>query len=433
MADGETPGMTRMVVVGAGLVGLATAYFARQRGADVLVLDRRQVGSGASLGNAGWLAPSLSAPLPAPGLPRAALASMLSGDGAFRLAWRGALGYLPWLRHFRKFCTDSAHQRGFEAMAELADGCLDAYDEMAADGVSFQMARTGLLYVARTKQKAAATREALRPLAGVGVQPSEILTGDDLATLEPALTTDLSGFRVVTDRSVDPASVLHGLAARLDEMGVPIRTDDPVRGFHIDDGRISAVVTRTTRHRADVVVLAAGAHTGRLAGRCGLRLPIRSGTGHSFSVAPPTTPAQPLYLLEAKVAITPMPGRVRVTGGFDLTSPNPETKPRRVRAIASSASHYATWAGGPRRDEWAGSRPILPDGLPAIGPVPAIESMYINSGHAMLGVTLAPASGKLLADSILGTPGEPTPPAFSPARFDPGQRTRPSPGRWLSV
>ena len=417
--DSKTLGMTRVVVAGAGLVGLCTAYYATKAGAEVLVLDRGEIGAGASLGNAGWLATSLSGPLPGRGLARVALASLLDRDGAFRLPWRQAVPSLPWLWQFRRFCNEPAYQRGLEATAGLARESLALYDGLAADGVQFHMASTGLLYVAQSQEKAEIARKALVPLAVFGVDAGPLLQGPDLCSLEPSLTNrELSGFLVASDRSVDPGSLLHGLVDRLVQMGVEIRTGAEVEDIESRDGWVRAVRVDGARYPADTVVLATGARTGQLAARSRLRLPMRAGTGYSFSVSPPMVPARPLYLVEAKVAITPMPNRVRVTGGFDLTGVNAALRGTRVQAVAAAASAYAGWTVGRREDSWVGSRPVLPDGLPAVGAVPHVGGLYVNSGHGMLGVTLAAASGKMLVDVInQGLSDVPLDP-FAPARFD---------------
>jgi D-amino-acid dehydrogenase len=211
---------------------------------------------------------------------------------------------------------------------------------------------------------------------------------------------------------------MSGLETWLSERGVEVDRRRQVTGFSARGGTVHAVRTEKGRLLADAVVIAAGAWSGPLARRLGLRLPLQAGKGYSFSVDLGARPRAPLYLLEGRVAVTEMAGRVRCAGMMELSGVDPRVDPRRLRALARHASAYLQpWPGDDTVTEaWAGLRPMTPDGLPVIGFVPGTSNALLATGHAMLGVTLGPTTGEAVADLLDGKEDERLAP-FSPARF----------------
>jgi D-amino-acid dehydrogenase len=165
----------------------------------------------------------------------------------------------------------------------------------------------------------------------------------------------------------------------------------------------------------DAVVIAAGAWSAPLCRKLGYRLPLQAGKGYSFSVALPQPPRRPLYLLEAKVAVTELAGRTRFAGMMELTGADTRLQPRRLGALEHHARRYfRDWAAP--QNAWAGLRPMVPDGLPVIGAIPGIDNAFLATGHAMLGITLGPVSALAVADLLDGK-DDPVLAPFTPARF----------------
>lgn len=410
-----------ITVVGGGVVGLATAYHLRRRGAEVVVLEAATVGAGASWGNAGWLVPSMSAPLAAPGMVREALASLTDRNGAFRVGPAQLPRLAPWLLRFAGQCTTSRYDAGLAATARFAASAMDDYDELAADGVAFEMQRAGLLFACLDDRRADKARRSMLPMTSFGVDiPDDVQGGDELRLREPALSNGVeAGFEVRGERAVHPGSLLAGLTTALVRSGVDVRERTPVDGFDVRAGRVRAVFTPQGPVRTSAVVLAAGAWTGRLARRLGARIPLQAGTGYSFSVRPIVVPSRPLYLVEAKTGTANIGGdRIRIAGTMAMTGVRQRLDLARLHALARAAAPYlSTWFEGSEGDNWSGMRPMTPDGLPAIGVLPTMRNAYVSTGHAMLGVTLAPTSGRALASLVLDgqAPDELLP--FSPSRF----------------
>ncbi|MHB8339783.1 MAG: NAD(P)/FAD-dependent oxidoreductase [Mycobacteriales bacterium] len=396
--------MARVVVVGGGVVGLAAAYYLVRGGAQVTVVDSGRVGHAASWGNAGWVAPSLSGPVPGPGVLRYAARSAFHPDSAAYFRPRIDAGLLPWTVRFIRSCNHRHYTEGLEATARLAARTMGLFDGLAADGVTFDMWAAGLSFLALSTEAAQAELDLLAPLRRFGYRLPERLTeGSALRERYPVLSRAVAaGFQVTGERHVDPRTLTAGLAGWLVGAGARVVENTSVSSFPRGDARVTAVETNAGAFPADAVVLAAGAWTGRLLRRLGVRLPLQGGKGYSFSVQLADPPSTPLYLLEAKMGVTPLGGRVRFAGTMEIAGLDNRLDPRRLAAMTRNAQHYVVdWPADTLAEQWAGLRPMTGDGLPVIGPAPGVPNVFIATGHAMLGVTLAPATGEALSRLVL--------------------------------
>ena len=432
--------MGRTVVIGAGIIGLACAYELRRRGEDVVVLDKSEPGAAASAGNAGWITPSLSGPVAAPGIVRQSVKWILRPDSPLYMRPRADAMFLSWLLSFCRHCTERAYQAGLDAVATLNAQTMTLYDALVADGVRFEMRRQGVLFafLSRTAlEHAAADLDRMRS-HGYGI--ARHLTGPEARDLEPILSSAvLGGIVVDEERHVRPESLTAGLVARLVEMRATIRAGLEATGFRTprassmvpaqnkstlshntaSAGTVRAVTTANGSIEADRFVIAAGAWSADLTRKLGFRLPMQAGKGYSITLlgAAPRI-GRPLYLDEARVAVSSFDGAFRLAGTMELSGINTHLDQRRVEAIRRSADRYlVNWRHGSHEDIWVGMRPLTPDGLPVIGAVPGYNNVYLATGHAMLGITLAPATAAALAGLMLeGTSTVDLRP-FEPARF----------------
>lgn len=414
--------MSRTVIVGAGAVGLATAYELRKRGVDVLLLDRGEPGAACSAGNAGWVVPTYSSPLPAPGLVSTSIRWMARRDSPLYIRPRVDPRFSRWVWRFWRNCRPAPFQAGLRALAALNTRTMPLYDALAADGVSFEMHRAGLLFLGLTRAKVESAAAEIGEMQMTGYHRPPVLSAADLHDLEPGLSGDVAGgFHVVQERHLRPETLMAGLTARVREMGVNIQTGTDVTGLAQRDRIVTGVMTADGAVDADRVVIAAGAWSGQLARRFELDLPVEAGKGYSITVEQPERVVRhPLDLIEAHAAVTPFDGALRVAGTMELSGVNLRLEPARVAAIRRAGDRYlGGWQRGAREHVWVGMRPLTPDGLPLIGSAPGFENLYVATGHAMLGITLAPATGEALAE--LMTTGVPTA-DLSP--FDPGRFAR---------
>lgn len=409
--------MSRVVVVGAGVVGLCTAWSLQRRGHEVVVLDSRTAPEAASWGNAGWVVPSLAAPVPGPGVPWFGVRSLATPGAPFRM--RPSVRLAPWLLAFTRNCSRPAHERGTLATLELGRNAHARFDELLASGVQFCLQDKGVRYVGRTQAAVQAELEMLAPAAAYGyVIPAEPDDATTTRELEPALSRAVAASAYVKgDRHLDPGELVEGLESWLAERGVAVHRDQQVTGFVSRGDAVTSVRTSAGSQQADAVVIAAGARSAALCRQLGYRLPLQAGKGYSFLADLPVRPRTPLYLLEAKVAVTELARGVRFAGVMELSGVDPRLRPHRVQAMAAHASPYLhDWPDAVPQEQWAGLRPMTPDGLPVIGRVPFTDNVLVATGHAMLGVTLGPVTGEAVADLLDGR-SDPRLVPFSPDRF----------------
>jgi D-amino-acid dehydrogenase len=397
-----------VVVIGAGIVGACCAYELARDGAAVTVLDRGGGwGEGCSWGNAGLLVPSHARPIAAPENLRAGLRWMLRRDSPFGLRVRPALA--PWLARYVRASTARRAATGEALQRELSVEGLARFEELGIDG-GFR--RSGCLTVytgddAEQRAAAEAGSPAGRALA------AQALSASEAKALEPALTDAVrAGVLFPHEAHCDPVRLVQAIAAAAVARGVRLRTGVEARAV-----RPGAVDTGDGALTAGLVVVAAGAWSGRLARTLGIRLPVIAGKGYAVDYEASASPLRiPLYLHDERCVTNPMGPRLRVTGGLILGAPEQRSDPRRVRAIRQAATVFGVRAEP--RLTWSGLRPCTPDGLPVVGGHPRANGVLFATGHGMLGVTLGPLTGRLVADLAAGRAEPPALKRLSPARFE---------------
>jgi D-amino-acid dehydrogenase len=409
----------QVAVIGSGIVGLATAYSLAVRGAGVTILANRPPGAGASSNNAGWVVPSMAGPVPAPGVVLQTLRWMARRDSPVYVRPAASPSFVRFMTGMLRACNEASYAASFDATARLARGTLDTLDAWAADGIEWEGHAEGqvLAYLDPDELRRAVDDLPRTHRAGLS---AHVMSGDEARALVPDLADAVTGaIRFPEDRHLQPQSLVDGLATRLRALGV-----EPVEGtvtaaWALPSGGVELRGDFGSR-RADALVIAAGAWTARVARLLGVSLPIRPGKGYSLDYVPAQLGGRiPVMLSEAHVTVTPFEGATRVSGTMEFGGLDERVSRVRLRAVREAPLRYLrSWdPGGPSRTPSAGLRPMTPDGIAVIGRLAPYGSVYVASGHAMLGVTLAPRTGALLADLILdGREAEELLP-FSPARF----------------
>ncbi len=407
------------IVVGAGVIGLATAYFLAREGLSVTVVDEGEPGGGCSFGNMGWVCPSLAGPLPSPGIVGSSLLGMLDGTSPLYIKPAEIIHIWPWLLSFWRHSRAVHYAAGLKANLWLNRNTLALYDQWVADGVAFEMHCQGLLYVFRDRAEWHHKLETAGQVVEYGVPAPRKVDKEELEDLEPDLGPDVvGGILLPAERHVRPDSLTAGLVERLRKSGVTFRTGVSVSTLEADRSGIRSLRAGGERLQADVYVLGAGVHTTGLAKQAGLSLPIIAGKGYSLSIEGPNlTVRHPLYLGDTKVAVSPYGGILRIGGTMEFSGLNTRMDMRRVNSIRrASELYFRTPPTGSHVAVWTGMRPMTPDGLPVIGKAPRYDNLFVATGHGSDGVFMAPATGSLLCDLILGrAPREAL--AFDPNRF----------------
>lgn len=390
------------VVVGAGVVGLSTAWFLQERGIEVTVLDRRDVAAGASWGNAGWLSPGLAIPLNEPSVLRHGLRALLDRRAPLYVPATVDPALWRFLLRFAAHSTWREWNVAARAGALLNADCFEAFDVLVANGVRANPVEAPFVAAFESARQASGLLAELRRLTQAGQEIDyTAISGCHARELRPQLSQRVgAGVRLDGQRYVDPGEFVAALAESVRARGGTVR------------GGFEVVEVRPHRHAAtvraahgelvsgNVVVWATGAWSGRLARRWGVRVPVRAGRGYSFTVATEEPVSGPLYLPEARVACTPYRGGLRVAGTMEFRPPEAKLDTARIDAIVASARPFlrgVRW--DERTDEWVGPRPVTPDGRPLIGAVRA-PGVYLACGHGMWGLTQGPVTGRLLAEQI---------------------------------
>jgi len=412
----------RVAIVGGGAIGLAAGYFLQKAGAEVVILERGRLGDGASHGNAGWITPMLSAPLPAPGVRRQVLRTLGRPTSPVSITPRLDPALVLWLWRFWRNCSPSTYDAGLRAMGTLNRRTMPLFDELQQDGVQFSMWKKGLLFAFFTADGARGALSELDAMAELGYTvPQSVMGSEELRLLEPSLSPHVAaGYLLSQERHVEPQTLVQGLAARISENGGIIRERVDVTDFEIRGRRVVAARAHGERIEADQFLLAAGAWTKPLARKLGLRIPIQGAKGYSFGLRMEQPPLHPLYLGDSKVGVSSFEdGSVRVVGAMELGGLNTNINEHRVVSILEKAQKFLPDANmNDIHDIWTGMRPLSPDGLPLVGKSRRYDNVFISTGHAMLGITLAPATGEALAELMTAEENPEVLRPFSPARFD---------------
>ncbi|GAA5037210.1 D-amino-acid dehydrogenase [Thermocatellispora tengchongensis] len=389
------------IVVGAGIVGLSTAWFLQERGVTVTVVDRRGVAAGASWGNAGWIAPGLAIPLNEPSVLRYGLRSLLNPAAPLHIPATLDPGLWAFLTRFAANCRWSSWTRAVRANLPLNEECVEAYEVLAGNGVEAPVVEAPITAGFRTPRQAVALLRELRRLAEAGQRVEHTaLDARALAERVPLASGELrAGVRIDGQRYVDPGRFVHALGEAVVERGATVSTFE-VAGVRTGGGKVVVRSGDGDVLSADAVVLATGAWLPRLASRWGVRVPVRAGRGYSFTVPVDHPVPGPIYLPDVRVACTPYQGALRVAGTMEFRDPDAPRVPARLEAIIASARPLlrgVRWEE--RTDVWVGPRPVTPDGRPLVGAT-AAPGIYVAGGHGMWGLAHGPATGRLLAEQI---------------------------------
>jgi D-amino-acid dehydrogenase len=398
--NGIGGGPRSAIVVGAGIVGLSTAWFLQERGVSVRVVDRVGVAAGASWGNAGWIAPALSIPLNEPRMLRYGLRSLLHRTAPVRVPLAPDPSLWRFLMRFAANCQGSSWTRAARASVILNQGCMEAYDVLVSNGVDASITDAPITAMFRTAQHAERLLEGLQRMrdAGQPISTTE-LTGAQLREQVPlASGAVVAGVRINGQRFVDPGPFVQALGRSVVERGAKLHTMD-VADVQADPDGVTVQPHSGPALRADVAVIATGAWLSGLVRRW-VRVPVCAGRGYSFTVPVQHPVSGPIYLPDARVACTPLRGKLRVTSMMELRCPEAPPSTARVEAICDSASPFFDGVRWADRDEiWVGPRPLTPDGRPLVGQV-SEHGVYVAGGHGMWGMKQGPVTGRLLAEQI---------------------------------
>lgn len=409
-----------VLILGGGVIGLASALALLRRGASVRVLERAAPGAGASHGNCGTLTPSHAIPLTVPGMPWQALRWMAHRDAPLYVNPKPDWERWRWLLGFARRCQRAAAERvALARVALLQRSCSLLPQLLQAEGIDCEYAAGGTLYVYRTRSQLARDQRDLEWLHWLGIR-TQTLAADAVLTMEPALLPGVTGGLLhPDDAQLRPDRLVAGLARRIGELGGAIATDTEVTGFRREGKRIAAVATTRGDFTAERVVLALGSWSPVVARKLDLAVPIQPGKGYSITMSrPEPCPERALVLREPSVCVTSWGSGYRLGSTMEFSGYDTTLNRTRLDALRRGATAYLKTPLGPElQEEWWGWRPMCIDELPLIGPSSRIDNLLFATGHGMLGVSMSAATAELVAAQIMGDPPVLDAAAYAPARF----------------
>ena len=394
-----------VVIIGGGIVGLCSAYFLQKEGHKITVLDKSDITSGASFVNAGYITPSHIIPLASPGMISKGIKWMFNSSSPFYMQPRWDTDFFKWSWYFHKSSTKEKVELAIPLIKEINIISRELFTSIKNSGDlgDFQLERKGLLMLYKTDKEGEHEMQVAKKASYLGLEVSS-LNKKELDTLQPNVTMNVKGaIHYECDGHTTPTEFMKKMLDYLKRSGVIVKTNEEVIDLSTENGRITKVTTNKNIYSPEEVVLAAGTWSDNLSKKLKIKLPIQAGKGYRINVPRPTGITIPAILMEAKVAVTPMAEYTRFAGTMEFSGINDVIRKQRVEAIANATTEFypeIKISEAEKLDAKSGLRPVSPDGLPYIGKSSSLKNLTVATGHAMMGWSLGPVTGKLVSEII---------------------------------
>ncbi len=397
----------KVVIIGGGIIGLSSAYYLHQSGHEVTVIDKTDMSSNCSYGNAGYVCPSHFVPLATPGIVKQGLKWMLNSQSPFYVQPRLSWSLIDWGLKFMKAATPEHVERAAIPLRDIAFISKKLYEEWAKlPQFQFAYQQKGLLEIFQTQTGGDHAKHQMEKAYELGLTDTVLLDKDQLAALEPQTRINaLGAVHFQCDAHLYPNKLMQQLLADLKQKGVRLQANEEVTGFENNSGKITHVKTISNTYEADAVVIASGSWSREVASKMNVKIPLVGGRGYSVTLEDsPYKINYPSVLIEGRVALTPMDGnKIRFGGTMEITSTNTPPKMSRVEGVLNAvANFYPDFkVPMPAIDKvWYGYRPCSADGLPYIGRTKKWNNVVMATGHAMVGLSLGAGTGKIVSEII---------------------------------
>lgn len=397
----------KVVIVGGGIIGLCTAYYLRKTGAQVIILEKTDGNNGASFGNAGYLSPSHFIPLASPGLIRQALKWMFNSSSPFYMKPRLDIDFIQWgLKFWSNANEKTVTKNSYHLNSFLQYSRLQTIEIASEIGISFDLELKGCYMMCREQKTFDHEKELCSIAKDFGIE-TKIMSHEDLLEAEPeALPKSIGAVFFPIDAHLHPIKWVMSMKQKLIEMGVVIQYNTELTDFKINGKVIENVEINGEAIQADHFIIAAGAWLPEVVKKLGIHLLLQAGKGYSITIPQVKTNLnRPAILVDDRVAMTPLGKDLRIGGTMELSGINHDVHMNRVKAIVKAVNNnFANIKieEPKKEDAWCGLRPVTPDGLPYIGNISKYNNLTIAGGHAMLGISLAAGTGKIISDLIEG-------------------------------
>jgi D-amino-acid dehydrogenase len=410
---------SKVIIIGGGVLGISSAYFLEKMGAEVTLVESNEIGSGCSYANGGLLVPSHSIPLPQPGMVQKGLLSMFSKFPSFSIDPKEFIKALPWLLTFMRYCYSHKLQSNLKYICELASHSKNIYEEIATtEKINFEFKKKGMILLFQKQKSFDKSCKFSEILKQQGIE-EQILDSQQVKTLEPTVSKTIGGIFYPNDAHLDPNKYIKSLTQLL-KPKIQLLDHTKVIGFDFSSTKISSVKTTKGILKADKIIICAGTFSKELLKTLNKKIPLQAAQGHSLVVEKNRqSPQIPLILEDAKITVTPFVRGTRYSGLLNFCSTSQKINKQKINIIKNAVNYFLHDPVFAKKntEAWCGYRPCTPDGVPIISQVDSYQNLFLATGHAMLGMTLGPMSGKLIAELALNkVPSMPIG-AFSLSRF----------------
>jgi len=400
--------MSKAIIIGGGVIGLFSAYYLRKSGWEVEIVEQGDLSDNCSFGNAGMITPSHFVPLAAPGMVEQGIRWMFDSKSPFYVRPSLNPELISWGLKFIKSATKKHVERSARPLTDISVLSKQLYLEFAADSkLEFGIEDKGILMLFKTAKMVEEEQYLAAEAADLGLD-AQYLSPEQCSELQPGINLDIAGaVHYHCDAHLYPNKLMRVLVKFLEEQGVNIHRNTRIEHIDHQNGKITGLRSADKEFKGDAYVIATGSWSPAVAKLTGIKVPLMPGKGYSFMV--PQDEAKrmtiPAILCEARVAVTPMNGSIRYGGTMEVGKINQQINMNRVRGIVESVPKYFPDfkpAVPVEKDIWYGFRPVSPDGMPYIGLSAKYSNLAVATGHAMIGLSLGPATGKLIAEVLSG-------------------------------
>ena len=411
----------KIVIIGGGIVGLCSAYYLLKEGHEVTIIDKSNMQNGASHVNAGYITPSHIIPMASPGMISQGLRYMFNSSSPFYMKPRLDINFLKWAWYFKKSCTKEKVEKAIPLIRDLNVLSRELFVAIKSSGDlgKFHLERKGLLMYYQTQAEGDHELEIAEKAKFLGLEVNQ-LDRNGIKKIEPNISVNAIGaVHYECDGHTTPNEFMEKMITYLLKNNVRICKNEEVLDLVVSSGKITSIKTDKNNYQAEEVIFAAGSWSSSLAKKLRISLPIEAGKGYRIDVEKPTGISMPAILMEAKMAVTPMAGFTRFAGTMEFSGINSKIRKARVNAIADNASKFyegLSISAEDRAEAKYGLRPVTPDGLPYIGKSSKHKNLVVATGHAMMGWSLGPITGKLVSQLVSNKKTELAIAALSPER-----------------
>lgn len=399
--------MKNIIIIGGGVIGLNCAYYLQKEGYAVTIIDKGDITNGCSFGNMGYFSPSHFIPIASPGIIAEGLKYMLNSKSPFYIKPRLSLPLMQWAWHFRKSSKVAMVIRNAPHLNNILQLSRHLINEIRDEiGDTFSMEEVGCLTLCRTQKSLDHEFHVADEGLKFGLKVDR-LDKHQVQALEPDVEINVTGAVLFKDDChINPGRFMIELKKYLEDKGVNFLLNTTVTGFEKKNKKVSAVITGNQKLDCGEVIIAAGSWLPLICKMIGVKLLLQPGKGYSYTYDDVKRNIRhPSILKEGRCAVTPWGKELRIGGTMEISGINEKILPNRMKGIYESVKRFfpGLKIDPPPVDKiWSGLRPVTPDGLPYIGRPSNLGNVTIAGGHAMVGVSLAPGTGMLVAEMISG-------------------------------